>query len=82
MREFSRALHHRHMGGGHRWRMAVGTRIICITVVAGCAVAAPPAPARADLPRVYIAADRAIADDAKTPARMVIAGRGSRRGRR
>jgi CotH kinase protein len=61
--------------------MAVRKRIICLTVAAASAVAAEAAPARADLPRVHIAADRVIADSAKTPARMVIAGRGGYRGR-
>lgn len=60
--------------------MAFRKRIACLGIAVTAAVAAPPAPARADLPRVHIDAQRAIADEDKTPARMVIAGRGGYRG--
>jgi hypothetical protein len=61
--------------------MALRKRSVCVAVAAASAVAAFAAPARADLPRVHIDADRAIGDRAKTAARMVIAGRGGYRGR-
>src|SRR5687767_6168433 len=81
MREFSPRAHPRHMETRHRCAMALRKRIACLVVVAIAAAAAEPAAARTDLPRVHIDAGQAIADGAKTPARMVIRGPGGYRGR-